>query len=75
MFFLILHIDTGLLRIDIALVAKIGDEVLLGGTKHQIVYIMPTGGYKKGTFPLKNYNFFRFYILAWQILSLANSLQ
>ena len=75
MFFLILHIDTGLLRIDIALVAKIGDEVLLGGTKHQIVYIMPTGGYKKGTFLLKNYNFFRFYILAWQILSLANSLQ
>ena len=24
--------------IDIALVAKIGNEVLLGGTKHQIVY-------------------------------------
>ena len=47
MFSLILHIDTGLLRIGIALVAKIGNEVLLGGTKHQIVYNMITGGDKK----------------------------
>ena len=47
MFFLILHIDNGLLRIGIALVAKIDNEVLLGGTKHQIVYNMITGGYKK----------------------------
>ena len=47
MFFLILHIDTGLLRIDIALVAKIGNEVFLGGTKHQIVNNMLTGEDKK----------------------------
>ena len=53
MFFLILHIETGPLRICIALVAKIGNEVLLGGTKHQIVYNMITGGDKKSTFSLE----------------------
>ena len=47
MLFLILHIDTGLLRIGIALVAKIGNEVLLGGTNNQIAYNMLTGGDKK----------------------------
>ena len=42
MFFLILHIDNGLLRIGIALVAKIDNEVLLGGTNNQIASLEET---------------------------------
>ena len=73
MFFLILHIDTDPLRIDIALVTKIGNEVILGGKKHQIVYNVITWGDKQWTFSLKTIISldFRFYILYWQVFSLG----